>query len=1380
MTPRITAAAIGLLLAAALAAGPLATRAKGDSGSPAGQRTGRAAQARPAARAKYAPDQLLVRFRRGVDKFAMRAEHARMGAEVLREFRLVDNLHLVRLPAGTSVKHAARSYRARPDVLYAEPNYRRHTDQSSVTPNDPRYAELWNLHNTGQSGGTPGADIEAPEAWGLSTGSGNVVVAIIDTGIDYNHPDLNANIFRNAADCDSNGRDDDANGYADDCHGIDTANHNANPMDDAGHGTHVAGIIGASGNNAIGVVGINWSVQLLACKFLDESGSGWEADAITCLEYVADMKDRGVNVVATNNSWGGGPSSQALFDAIDAHRQRGILFIAAAGNARANNDFRSFYPANYELPNILSVAATDHNDALAWFSNFGRHSVHLGAPGVNILSTVPGSIVPELYLAASGTSMAAPHVTGVAALLAAQDPLRDWKAIKNLILAGGDAIPSLANTISRKRLNARGALACSNSLLQERLLPEGEDAYVSAGGSLTFIFLNINCAEPNGLVEVPVDGGVETLILTDDGLAPDLEADDGLYVGQRQWFSSEVGDHTLVFPNNDVLTVHVLPPLSPYAYTTDVPFAYREIAGTDLHLRDDDSAMIRPPFPIQFGGVNFPTLNVNTNGNVTFSGPFIEWENSPLPAPGTITLVAPFWDDLYTTFDTIGTGRWEGIGSSPQILDAADEGSNSVRWDVLGSAPYRELVIEWRDVSQTACWVAPGHPYAKFQIVFFEGSSDILFNYADVTFSGFLPWEPFEGCWEEVNAGVSATVGVQSDTNLANQFSYLTRSLTANSSILWRTGDLTPSITQLSPVSVLTGAAEFSLRVTGRSFLPGAVVRWNGSDRPTTFVHGSELRATIPAADVATPGTAEVTVLNQGPNAGGESAPALFHIYSSHPVPTLTGLVPDTIALDSLDWGRVVTLTGTGFVSTSVARWNGLDRATTVLSSTQLEMSPSRPDDLLVAGPVEVTVFNPSPGGGTSNPLTLQVFYPVPVLDSVEPAYVGAGAREFDLWVRGLNFTPASVVRWNGSDRPTTTLTNRRGIPYDTVLIARIPATDVAAPGTAQVTVFNPAPEGGASDALTVTIVTPPPNDNFANATLIPTYPFSQTQSAVGATTEALDPRPLCQLQPPNVEETVWFRFTPPAAGAVVSADTLGSDYQTFLSAWTGSPGNFVNAGCAFYVPLDPLNPPPLRITATSTSPVYFMVSTAWLGTARTLVFNLNVGPGFRLEASPTTATVPRGSSATYTVTVTPQFGSFNDPIALSCSVAPAGPTCSLSATSLTPGSTPTSVTLTVATSTMAELVNPHVPPPVFAFWLALPIIGLLATRRRLPGRKKIRFPLFLAFILLAAILGLQIACGGGSSLSTPFQQTQSFTITVTGTSGTITQQTSIRLTVTL
>ena len=418
----------------------------------------------------------------------------------------------------------------------------------TATPNDPSFGSLYGL-----------TKINAPGAWNITTGSNSVVVAILDTGFDYNHPDLSANIFNNSGECAPNGIDDDGNGYGDDCHGIDVANADSDPMDDNDHGTHVAGTIGAVGNNGLGVVGVNWTVKMLSCKFFDASGSGTTEGAIECLQYVKAMKDRGVNIVATSNSWGGGDFSQALYDAIDDQRQSGILFITAAGNGNAfgvgqNNDSVPFYPCTYYLSNIICVAATTSTDAKASFSNFGKHTVHVGAPGNNILSTLPGNSYGSL----SGTSMATPHVSGVAALLKAQDSNRDWRTIKNLILAGGDTVSSMANTITGKRINANGAMTCSNKVIQARLQPIASTISASPGVPVNLGYQNINCANPNGNVNVSVSPGNSTVTLLDDGAGADQAAGDGIYSGQ--WTPSAAGTYTLTFPGNDKVTVTVADP----------------------------------------------------------------------------------------------------------------------------------------------------------------------------------------------------------------------------------------------------------------------------------------------------------------------------------------------------------------------------------------------------------------------------------------------------------------------------------------------------------------------------------------------------------------------------------------------------------------------------------------------------------------------------------------------------------------------------------------------------------------------------------------------------------------------------------------------------
>ncbi|HDZ44671.1 MAG TPA: LEPR-XLL domain-containing protein [Phycisphaerae bacterium] len=343
-------------------------------------------------------------------------------------------------------------------VMYIEPNFV-HTMGDvieSTMPNDGGFSSLWGLNNTGQTGGLADADIDAPEAWDLTTGSADVVIAIVDTGIDYTHPDLAANMWVNPGEIAGDGIDNDGNGYIDDIYGYDFINGDSDPYDDHSHGTHVAGTIGAVGNDAAGVAGVNWTTKLMAMKFLSAGGYGSTAGAIQAINYVTMMRrDFGINVIATNNSWGGGGYSSALADAISSADQAGVLFIAAAGNSGSNNDVGSHYPSNYAYDNVIAVAATDHNDNLAYFSSYGATTVDLGAPGVSIYSTVPGNS----YSWYSGTSMATPHVAGVAGLLAAMNPQATAAEIKAAILDGADPISSLTGrTVTGARLNAYASL----------------------------------------------------------------------------------------------------------------------------------------------------------------------------------------------------------------------------------------------------------------------------------------------------------------------------------------------------------------------------------------------------------------------------------------------------------------------------------------------------------------------------------------------------------------------------------------------------------------------------------------------------------------------------------------------------------------------------------------------------------------------------------------------------------------------------------------------------------------------------------------------------------------------------------------------------------
>jgi len=323
-------------------------------------------------------------------------------------------------------------------------------------PNDPAFSQLWGLANTGQKGGVVDADIDAPEAWDTLTGNSSVVVAVIDTGVDYNHTDLAANMWVNPGEIPGNNIDDDGNGYVDDVHGINAITGSGDPMDDAQHGTHCAGVIGGVGNNQIGVVGVSWNVKIMALKFLSSSGGGYTSDAVKCLDYAIKMKQTyGVNVRLTSNSWGGGGYSQAMYDSILASKNANMIFIAAAGNDGTNNDYGPHYPSNYDLDNVISVASITRYDQLSSFSNYGSTSVDLAAPGSYIYSTVPGNG----YTTMSGTSMATPYVSGAASLVLAAQPNFTYFQLRNALLQGVVQTTALSGKVQTGgRLNVNNSI----------------------------------------------------------------------------------------------------------------------------------------------------------------------------------------------------------------------------------------------------------------------------------------------------------------------------------------------------------------------------------------------------------------------------------------------------------------------------------------------------------------------------------------------------------------------------------------------------------------------------------------------------------------------------------------------------------------------------------------------------------------------------------------------------------------------------------------------------------------------------------------------------------------------------------------------------------
>jgi subtilisin family serine protease/uncharacterized protein YhfF len=458
------------------------------------------------------PAEILVGFEPGVPQSAQRAVLTDLGVAAKERFARI-RAYLATVPRGRRESVIAALERD-PRVRYAEPNVRFSAD---ATPGDPSLGQLWGLHNSGQivngSSGMLDADIDAPEAWEISTGSAGVTVGVIDTGIDYNHPDLAANVWINAGEdcpgCRSDGVDNDGNGYVDDWRGWDFLNDDNDPFDDNGHGTHVAGTIGAVGDNGTGVVGVNWAVRLMPLKFLGANGSGDAADAVRAVLY-ADAMD----AVVTNNSWGGGGYSQALADAIAQADSHGSLFVAAAGNSFSDNDVATRFPSGYDLPNIIAVAATDSLDSRAWFSNYGRRSVDLGAPGTSILSTWPDGS----YRYLDGTSMAAPHVSGTAALAKAAFPDATGAGLKALLLRTVDPNSGLSvRTTTGGRLNAGNALACSGAP-QVWLEAPAPGFQTDVGQPVAVRVLAGRCGDPAGVTAtVTVNGAPVSLTARGDG-----------------------------------------------------------------------------------------------------------------------------------------------------------------------------------------------------------------------------------------------------------------------------------------------------------------------------------------------------------------------------------------------------------------------------------------------------------------------------------------------------------------------------------------------------------------------------------------------------------------------------------------------------------------------------------------------------------------------------------------------------------------------------------------------------------------------------------------------------------------------------------------------
>ena len=729
---------------------------------------------------KWAPGELLVGFKTHASAMQKSSAHHSIGASIVKKYDSI-SVHRVKIPKELSLDAARKKYLYSPGVRFAEPNYiiKIPTIESagqkvsnSTIPNDPELANLWGLHNTGQNGGSPDRDIDAPEAWDITTGSENVVVAVIDTGVDYSHPDLAANMWTNTAELNGTpGVDDDGNGFVDDIYGYDFANDDGDPMDDHYHGTHVAGTIAAVGNNGLGITGVAWTARIMALKFLAADGTGLTSDAVSCIEYATQM---GAHL--TNNSWGGGAYSQTLKDAIDAN---GRLFVAAAGNDDLNNDLNPHYPSSYESPNILAVLSTDSNDNRASTSCYGKTSVDVAAPGVGIYSTSPGNS----YRYLSGTSMATPHVSGLAVLLLAQDASLSTNELKAKILLSGEHRISLEHLcITEKRINAYNALNYTATTGSLRVDITPSEA-VSDGARWTYDVAGQWYESGETATDVPTG---ERVIRFSDVTDWSTPASATVTVNDGQ-LATASGEYSLIWPGPDA-----------YGYqgyiTASETFEDIASTGTSLSFSDIDEGRATAPigFDFNFYGQNYSDVYVFVNGIISFDADSeTGYEIKPLPSYASPSLcIAPWWSDL-------------------MLL-----GDNYVKYQVLGSAPNRRLIVQWEITDYN---IENSNNLIKFQIKLYENSGNIVFAYDDVSFD-----DP------EFDNGKLASIGIQSSNgNTGLQYSYLgSRELSTDFSIAFTTGAINTGSLQVNidPQEAVDAGARWSHNLTSQWFESGETV----------------------------------------------------------------------------------------------------------------------------------------------------------------------------------------------------------------------------------------------------------------------------------------------------------------------------------------------------------------------------------------------------------------------------------------------------------------------------------------------------------------------------------------------------------------------------
>jgi hypothetical protein len=965
---------------------------------------------------EFVPDEVLVKFSQNATAARRSNILIARAASRLRRFAAIDIEH-ARLPRGTNMNAALAAFSAMPDVEAVQPNYIRRV-VGVAPPNDPFWlsGQLWGLEK-----------IQVQQTWqNFTSGNGSVVIADIDTGVDYNHPDLAANMWHNPGEIPGNGIDDDDNDYIDDVYGIDTYNNDRDPMDDHGHGTHTSGTIAGVGNNGVGVAGVNWNAKILACKFMNSQGNGPDSAAIECFNYIAALKQRGINIRASSNSWGGtrsGGVPTALKSAIDAAGSKGIVNVIAAGNSALNIDVTPVDPASLTSTSTIVVAASDGSDNRADFSNYGPIGVDVAAPGVGIVSTLPGNN----YASWSGTSMAAPHVAGLVGLLATIAPSSTVSQIKTAVMSSVDAVSWGNQIASHGRINAytaAGALA-SPSVPTVAITSPSSGASFASGASVA---IAATASDPDGIASVSfyADGA----LVSTDTTSPYNASTSSLSVGGHSLTATAV-DSRGVSGNSAVVSITVTGTAPPPPTTTatfirrDTTTAgtWRGVYGTQGYALANDAVSLPAYAQLGVGGAAAWTW-VNSTSDL---------RALQRPAPATDRIAATWYSQGSFTYDVTLTDA-----TAHQIAFYAvdwDARGRSQRVDVLDAST--GAILDSQTSSgfvggQHLVWAVKGHVLVRVTKLAGDNAviSGILFDP-----SGTAP----------PPANVPPTVTLNAPSNGA-------------------------SFVAPAAISLSATANDSDGTVTSVAFYAGAqlVGTSTSSTNPRTATWNTSLTGTFQITAVATDNSGATTT----------SAPVSITIAPPNVPPSVTLISPAngatyvtpasiSLSANATDSDGSVTsvafyagaqLVGTSTSSTNprTATWNTSSTGTFQITAVATDNSGAT----TTSAPVSITITAPPPPNGAP---TVSLTSPTNGATYVTPASISLSANASD-----SDGTVTSVAFYAGAQLigTSTATSNPRTATWNTSSTGTFQITAVAMDNSGATTTSAP---------LTISITSPPP-----------------------------------------------------------------------------------------------------------------------------------------------------------------------------------------------------------------------------------------------------------------------------------------------------------------